>query len=53
MHTQVGAGEVPGHGVVFLSQMLAEETHVSLGLLWSKTGPFSNSVEFLRIPAKS
>lgn len=27
--------------------------HVSLGILWSKTGPLSDYAEFLRIPAKS
>ena len=27
--------------------------HVSLGILWSKTGPLSDYAEFLRIRAKS
>lgn len=54
MHTQLGSRwtlrEAPGY--IFLSQVLVE-TLVSLGVLWSKTGLFSNYVEFLRIPAKS
>lgn len=55
MHPQPGSGRAqrgaPGAST-FLSQALVD-THAPPGILGGGTGPFSNYVEFLRIPAKS